>query len=78
MKKYGFLLIIILLLSACEKNVVQWNGQIEYYANLLLVDDIEKDNHAYVKQMDYVWVGKVDDIISNVISESEDYSYYRI
>jgi hypothetical protein len=74
-------LVFILLFSACTSKPVEWNGQIEYFENLILEDNIELDIYAYVGAMDYVWVGTVEEVTSNVLTGKGNdgfFSYYQI
>ena len=76
------LLVLTLLLSACAKATVEWNGKTEVMADLLMVSDIT-DMYEYVGIVDYVFVGTVEEIEHNVIPDrieqhEDSYSEYRI
>ena len=73
---------VVLSLSACGKTTVEWNGETEEMANLLMVSDIT-NLYEYVGIVDYVFVGTVEEIEHNVIPEkikehNDSYSEYRI
>ncbi len=76
------LIAVMFSLSACGKTTVEWNGETENMANLLMVSDIT-NLYEYVGLVDYVFVGTVDEIERNVIPDkinehNDSYSEYRI
>ena len=73
---------VVLSLSACGKTTVEWNGETEEMANLLMVSDIT-NLYEYVGIVDYVFVGTVKEIEHNVIPDKikqheDSYSEYKI
>ena len=87
MKKFRFNLLILLTLfcilfslTSCGAKTVTWNGDTEYYAHISMVVD-ETNLYEYVGVVDYVFVGTVEKIVTNVIPDEpngsdEDLSVY--
>ena len=60
------MLICVLFLSACsDQKVIEWNGEVEYY-HLTMVYD-ETNMYETVGQVDYIFIGTVDEVIDNVV-----------
>lgn len=78
----ALMLICVLFLSACsDQKVIEWNGEVEYY-HLTMVYD-ETNMYETVGQVDYIFIGTVDEVLDNVVdyntSNSMDaYSRYAI
>ena len=89
MKKFRFNLLILLTLfcilfslTSCGAKTVTWNRDTEYYAHISMVVD-ETNLYEYVGVVDYVFVGTVEKIVTNVIPDEpngsdEDLSVYEI
>ena len=75
-------LMCVLFLSACSTGkVIEWNGELEYYHVTMIYD--ETDMYETAGQVDYIFIGTVDEVLSNVVdyntSDSMDtYSCYSI
>lgn len=83
MKKYTArvaCLILIFTMVGCSKTV-RWNGETEIFAELLMVEDVS-DNYVYAGLVDNIFVGTVEKIDRNIISENasheDSYSIYEI
>ncbi|MBQ8996071.1 MAG: hypothetical protein IJ091_09660 [Oscillospiraceae bacterium] len=85
MKRFLILLlgsILLLSLTGCGPAVVQWNGEKEILADLLMVVDCS-DTSVYANSVSNVFVGTVVKVQKNVISErrkkhEDNYSVYTI
>ncbi len=83
MKKWVIRCICIFLLftAGCTRTV-QWNGEKAELAELYMVVDVT-DGYAYTGMVDYVFVGTVTEVISDVLptkakKHEDSYSTYRI
>ena len=82
LKAAMLLLAALMLFSACQQREVVWNGETEYFANLLMVEDVS-DPCVYVGLADYVFVGTVEQIDRIVLPDKrkqheDGFSSYQI
>ena len=84
MKKFWIIVTMLFLffISGCSRKTTEWDGKSEVFAELFMQIDV-RDMYVYVGTVDHVFVGTVEEIERNIISEKsrkheDGYSIYQI